>query len=294
MSILDWFEKKEKAAITREKLNIPDDLWVKCFDCGGMLYLKDLEQNKKVCSHCNYHFRLTPLERITQLLDADSFVECNAEIAPVDFLSFSDTSPYKERIKKAQAKTIRKDAVITGTGKLLGQTISLAVMDFGFMGGSMGSVVGEKITRLIEEAIAKTQPVIIVCTSGGARIQEGLSSLMQMAKTSGALKKLSEAKLPFISILTDPTTGGTTASFAMLGDINIAEPGALISFAGPRVIEQTIREKLPEGFQRSEFLLQHGIVDLVVHRSQLREKIGQLLPALTAFRSKKTPKKDEL
>lgn len=280
MSILDWFANKEKEAHQTGRLNIPGDLWVKCFDCGEILFLKELTSNNKVCTKCQYHFRITPEERITMLLDADSFQERDANIEPIDFLNFTDTQSYKDRIKLAKAKSKRKDAVIIGTAQMNQIPVNIGIMDFSFMGGSMGSVVGEKITRLIEGALENGHPVIIFSSSGGARMQEGLMSLMQMAKTSGALLKLSQKNIPYISVLCDPTTGGTTASFAMLGDVIIAEPGALIGFAGPRVIEQTIRQKLPKGFQRAEFLLEHGMVDMVVNRTRLKEVLTQLIKLL--------------
>ena len=244
--------------------------------------MKDLESNFKVCPHCNFHFRISPAERLSYFFDKETFKEIDSYISPVDFLEFTDTEPYKERIVKAQKKTSKKEAVMIGETQLDGMLVNVGIMDFSFMGGSMGSVVGEKITRLIEHALKNKGPVIIFTSSGGARMQEGITSLMQMAKTSAALAKLSEAGIPYISILCDPTTGGTSASFAMLGDIHIAEPGALISFAGPRVIEQTIRQKLPKGFQRAEFLLEHGMVDMVVVRKDLRQKLIQVLQILNS------------
>ncbi|MFC1771388.1 acetyl-CoA carboxylase, carboxyltransferase subunit beta [Candidatus Margulisiibacteriota bacterium] len=281
MSILNWFIRTEnKISSTSEKLNIPGDLWVKCFSCNSILYLKELEANLKVCLECNYHFRLSLQERINYMLDTNSLEEINADIGPKDFLNFKDSMSYSERIKKAQKKTGNKDAVITGTAKIKRIPVNVAIMDFSYMGGSMGSVVGEKITLLIEKALKNKFPLIIFSSSGGARMQEGITSLMQMAKTSGALKKLDKEKIPFISVLCDPTTGGTTASFSMLGDIHIAEPGALIGFAGPRVIEQTIRQKLPKGFQRSEFLQNHGMVDMVVDRKDLKDRLAFLVTVL--------------
>jgi acetyl-CoA carboxylase carboxyl transferase subunit beta len=288
MSILDWLAaNKEKEKKTTEKLNIPGDLWVKCFECGDILYLKELTANYKVCTKCGYHFRITAEERINYLVDEDSFKEIETKIAPQDFLNFQDTESYIDRIKKSQKKTKRKDAIIIGEATLHNIKINLGVMDFSFMGGSMGSVVGEKITRIMEHAIKNKNPLIIVTASGGARMQEGIMSLMQMAKTSAAVAKLEDAKVPYICILTDPTTGGTTASFAMLGDINLAEPGALISFAGPRVIEQTIKQKLPKGFQRAEFLLEHGFVDSIVPRKNLRDILRDLLISLYSERKEK-------
>jgi len=279
MSIIDWFNKKEKEKEQSSRLNIPGELWVKCFNCGEILFLKELTSNNKVCTKCNYHFRITVEERISMLFD--SFTETHPEISPVDFLGFTDTEPYQTRIQKAKKKTGHNDAIIVGTAKIAEKQLNVGIMDFAFMGGSMGSVVGEKVVLLIEDALQNRFPVIIFSSSGGARMQEGLTSLMQMAKTSGALYKLSEAKIPFISVLCDPTTGGTTASFAMLGDINIAEPGALIGFAGQRVIEQTIRQKLPKGFQRAEFLQDHGMIDCVIHRNDLKQKLALLVSILS-------------
>jgi acetyl-CoA carboxylase carboxyl transferase subunit beta len=282
MSILDWFAKKEKnSEKPAERLNVPGDLWVKCFSCNEIIYLKDLESNLKVCAECNYHFRLTSDERIKYHFDKNSFEETDSSVTPVDELGFTDTESYAKRIKRTQAKTGYKEAIVIGTAKIKRKPINIGVMNFGYMGGSMGSVVGEKITRLIESALLNKLPVIIFASSGGARMQEGLMSLMQMAKTSGALQKLAANKIPYISVLCDPTTGGTSASFAMLGDINIAEPNALISFAGPRVIEQTIRQKLPKGFQRSEFLEQHGMLDMVVSRSDLKETLYNIISMLS-------------
>lgn len=292
MSIIDWFNKHKKTNEKTKKLNIPDDLWIKCFACRDVLFLKDLTKNKKVCLKCNYHFRLSPEERINYIFDKNSFVEMDSHIGPIDFLKFKDTQNYQTRIDAAQKKTKHKDAIVTGTARLNKYPVNIGVMNFSFMGGSMGSVVGEKITRLIENARQTKNPVILFTASGGARMQEGTTSLMQMAKTSAALQQLETEKIPYISVLCDPTTGGTSASFAMLGDVNIAEPNALISFAGPRVIEQTIRQKLPEGFQRSEFLLEHGILDMVVHRKDLRMQLTHLIKLLnphTTPEPKETP-----
>ncbi len=284
MSILQWLserkEDREGNEKTAHKLDIPGDLWIKCFKCNEIIYNKDLEENQKVCPKCDYHFRLSAQERKELLIDPGTFEEHFQQVGSKDILGFSDLEKYNIRIQKAQAKNKTKEAVITGKGQVEGMTVGLAVMDFAYMGGSMNSGVGEKITRMIEMATQKKWPMIIVSSSGGARMQEGIFSLMQMAKTSAALARLAEAKLPFISILTDPTTGGTTASFAMLGDIHLAEPGALIGFAGPRVIEQTIRQKLPKGFQTSEYLQEHGMVDLVVHRLELKAKLAQILRLL--------------
>jgi acetyl-CoA carboxylase carboxyl transferase subunit beta len=283
MSIIDWFAKKEKSTETSAKLNIPGDVWIKCTHCNEILFQKDLDSNCKVCPKCNFHFRVSPTDRIRYIFDAGSFVEQDESVGPTDFLGFFDTESYSDRIKKAQSKSRRNDAVVSGYATLDKIPVNTAIMDFGYMGGSMGSVVGEKITRAIERSVVDHKPVIVFTSSGGARMQEGIMSLMQMAKTSAALEQLAEQRVPYISVLCDPTTGGTSASFAILGDINIAEPGALISFAGPRVIEQTIRQKLPKGFQRAEFLLAHGMVDLVVDRRELRSMLSTVLTALNPY-----------
>lgn len=280
MSIHDWFKRKQKlkeAARVVEKLDIPGNLWIKCYNCGQAIFNRDLEINLKVCPKCGYHFRLTAMERVQQLMDEKSFKEISPGLKSKNFLNFTDSKSYTKRIDEAILKSALSDAIVIGTGKINDQNAAVGVMDFSFMGGSMGSVVGEKVARLIEAAIDKKYPVIVFSASGGARMQEGIMSLMQMAKTSAALGRLRENRLPYISILTDPTTGGTTASFAMLGDINIAEPGALIAFAGPRVIEQTIRQKLPPGFQRAEYLLEHGMVDIVCERQKLKETVTSIL-----------------
>jgi acetyl-CoA carboxylase carboxyl transferase subunit beta len=277
-----WF-KKDKAPLTPsddKKVRVPEGLWTKCQNCRETLYSKDLEKNNSVCPKCNHHFRISANKRLELLLDEGSFEEFDGNMVSTDFLDFKDSKSYQERIDAAVAKGGSKDAVICGEGKIDGTPVQMAVFDFSFMGGSMGSVVGEKITRAIERGIDKKMPVIVISASGGARMQESILSLMQMAKTAAALAKLRELGLPYISILTDPTTGGVTASFAMLGDINMAEPKALIGFAGPRVIEQTIRQKLPEGFQRAEYLLEHGMVDLIVERKDMRQKLSQILAML--------------
>ncbi|MGA0242272.1 MAG: acetyl-CoA carboxylase, carboxyltransferase subunit beta [Candidatus Marinamargulisbacteria bacterium] len=277
---MDWFNKqKEITRSKNERLDIPGDLWLKCPRCKDTVYLKDLERNHNVCE-CNHHFRISPEERIAIHFDPQSFEEIEATIEAVDFLKFEDTESYERRLKRAKQKTNHADAILIGTAKINHLPVNIGVMDFSFMGGSMGSVVGEKITRIIEHALKNKYPLIIFTSSGGARMQEGIMSLMQMAKTSAALQKLSAARIPYISVLCDPTTGGTSASFAMLGDINMAEPGALISFAGPRVIEQTIRQKLPKGFQRSEFLLEKGMLDMVTHRKDMRVTLGALVKLL--------------
>jgi acetyl-CoA carboxylase carboxyl transferase subunit beta len=244
------------------------------------LFIKDLEQNYKVCSHCQFHFRISAQERISYVFDSNSFKEMCAALKPVDFLSFNDTESYAKRIDKATSKSKTNEAVLIGEASLRRRPVNVGVMNFSYMGGSMGTIVGEKITVLIEKSLEDRYPLIIFTSSGGARMQEGILSLMQMAKTSAALEKLSYESIPFISVLCDPTTGGTSASFAMLGDIHIAEPGALISFAGPRVIEQTIRQKIPSGFQRAEFLLEHGMIDMVIPRHDLRLQLADLLDLL--------------
>ncbi|MEO8381982.1 MAG: acetyl-CoA carboxylase, carboxyltransferase subunit beta [Acidobacteriota bacterium] len=277
-----WFrkEKKPKEAVDRQ-VPIPEGLWVKCDDCKEIVYRKEVEANLNVCPKCNYHFRLTARERFEILFDDNKFKEFATDIRSGDPLGFRDTKKYSDRLKVYQQRVGLGDAVLCAEGKLQGIPLVICAMDYAFMGGSMGSVVGEKITIAIERAIDKKEPLIIVSTSGGARMQEGILSLMQMAKISAALARLADASLPYISVLTDPTTGGVTASYAMLGDLNIAEPKALIGFAGPRVIEQTIRQTLPEGFQRSEFLVEHGMVDLITQRAEMKPAIGRFLRFFT-------------
>ncbi len=277
-----WFKvsKAPKGETTEKKVAMPEGLWIKCNNCGEIIYKKEVVRNLNVCPKCNYHFRISAQERIGLLADKGTFIEYDAGMEASDPLNFKDSKRYKDRVKDAQKSSGLKDAFISGEASVKGINAMLGVFDFSFMGGSMGSVVGEKVTRTIENGIKKGFPVIIVSSSGGARMQEGILSLMQMAKTSAALARLRDARLPFISILTDPTTGGVTASFAMLGDIIIAEPKALICFAGPRVIEQTIRQKLPEGFQRSEYLLEHGMLDLIVERKDMKETISKILSML--------------
>ncbi len=277
MTISEWFNKKKSPSYSAERLDIPGNLWVKCFKCKETLFNKDLEANLKVCPKCGYHFKLSSKERIATLLDESSFSPYYPEMRSKDFLGFFDTKQYAKRLLEHEEKSGLTEAVVTGEGTIGGKHVCLAVMDFGFMGGSMGSVVGEKITRTAERALKLRLPLIIVSTSGGARMQEGIMSLMQMAKTSSALAMLGQNNIPFISILADPTTGGVSASFAMLGDINIGEPAALVGFAGPRVIEQTVRQKLPPGFQRSEYLVEHGMVDMVVDRKELRQVLIKCL-----------------
>jgi len=277
-----WF-KKDKIPLAQseaKKVKVPEGLWTKCSNCGEVIISKEIEKNLNVCPKCSQHFRISARQRLDLLLDNGSFIEHDHDMVSVDFLEFKDSKSYQDRINAAVAKGGSKDAIICGEGEIEGTPVQMSVFDFSFMGGSMGSVVGEKITRAIERALEKHTPLIIVSASGGARMQESILSLMQMAKTSAALAKLREAGLPFISVLTDPTTGGVTASFAMLGDINLSEPKALIGFAGPRVIEQTIRQKLPEGFQRAEYLLDHGMVDLIVERKDMRQTLSKILKML--------------
>lgn len=283
MSLKEWEKKRkknDKPSAPAEKKDIPDGIIAKCTNCGEPVFTTELVKNYRVCPKCGYHFRLSPRERIDLLLDEDTFKEFDPNLCSTDPLRFEANKSYRESLEAAQAKTELKEAVVTGEGEINGCAVIVAVMSFDFMGGSMGSVVGEKITRAIERATEKKLPLIIVSASGGARMQEGMLSLMQMAKASATIKKHAKEKLPFVSILTHPVTGGVTASFASLGDIIIAEPDALIGFAGPRVIEQTIRQKLPKGFQRSEFMLEHGLVDMVVHRSELKDTVAQLLKYL--------------
>ncbi|MCM0082510.1 acetyl-CoA carboxylase, carboxyltransferase subunit beta [Geomonas sp. Red32] len=277
-----WFKRDNppKAKSSDPRVKVPEGLWTKCVSCNATVYTKDIENNLNVCPKCNHHYRVSARKRIELLMDLGSFVESDAGLVSIDCLDFKDSKSYQDRIDAALAKGGSKDAIICGSGRIDGTPAEICVFDFSFMGGSMGSVVGEKITRGIERALEKRTPVIIVSASGGARMQESILSLMQMAKTSAALAKLKEQGLPFVSILTDPTTGGVTASFAMLGDINMAEPKALIGFAGPRVIEQTIRQKLPEGFQRAEYLLDHGMVDVIVERSKMKQQLSSILKML--------------
>jgi acetyl-CoA carboxylase carboxyl transferase subunit beta len=277
-----WFrkEKKPKEAVEKQTA-IPEGLWVKCDDCKEIVYRKEVEQNLNVCPKCGYHFRLSARERFAMLFDDGQYKEFAGNTRSGDPLDFKDTKRYRDRLKVYEARVGKGDAVLCAEGKLDGLNVVVCAMEYAFMGGSMGSVVGEKLTLAAERALDKQEPLIIISCSGGARMQEGILSLMQMAKISAALARIAEAKLPYISVLTDPTTGGVTASFAMLGDLNIAEPGALIGFAGPRVIEQTIRQSLPEGFQRSEYLIEHGFLDLVVQRSEMKETIARCLRHLT-------------
>lgn len=272
-----WFKRAKEGFSGQNKKSLPDGLWIKCTNCNEVLYRKELEKNYAVCSACGFHFQITCDDYISLICDDNTFYETESAMQSLDPLKFKDAERYSDRIKKAVAKTNMNEAVKTGTGNIKGMPVVLAVLDFRFVGGSMGSVVGEKITRAADLALRRKFPIIIISASGGARMQEAAYSLMQMAKTSARLAMLSDAKLPFISLLTHPTTGGVTASFAMLGDVILAEPKALIGFAGPRVIKQTIGQDLPEGFQRSEFLLEHGFIDAIVERKNLKETLYQIL-----------------
>ncbi len=261
----------------RRKARVPNGLWIKCNDCGEIIYKKELERNLHVCPKCNHHHRITAKQRIALVIDEGTFVEHDAGIEPVDALRFKDLKKYKERLAASQKALATKDALLCGEGAIGGHAVMVAAFEFGFMGGSMGSVVGEKIARLFETGLEKGIPVIIFSASGGARMQEGILSLMQMAKTSTAIARFKEHGLPYLSVLTDPTTGGVSASFAMLGDIILAEPKALIGFAGRRVIEQTIRQNLPDNFQTSEYLLDHGMLDMIVERKDMKGLLSRLL-----------------
>lgn len=282
MSIQEWFDKRKEAQIERrtaegkvENINFPG-LWTKCVHCGAQITNKDLEENLMVCPVCDYHFRIGARTRIQQLFDENSFVEMFEKITPIDPLDFVDTESYKDRLAKAQEKTNLQDAVVTGVGKICGYEVAAAIMDFDFMGGSMGSVVGEKVTKIMEEAIEKRLPMLAITSSGGARMQESALSLMQMAKTACACAQMDENKILYICLLTEPTFGGVTASFGTLGDIIIAEQGARIGFAGRRVIEQTIRQKLPSGFQTAEYLLKFGQIDIISKRKDLRDTLSKI------------------
>jgi acetyl-CoA carboxylase carboxyl transferase subunit beta len=274
-----WFrkEKKPRELSPDKQTAIPEGLWVKCDECKEIVYRKEVEANLSVCPKCGYHFRITARERFDILFDDGKYKEFASDIRSGDPLEFRDNKRYRDRLKVYENRVGKGDAVLCAEGKLEGTPVVVCAMEYNFMGGSMGSVVGEKITIAAERALDKKEPLLIVSCSGGARMQEGILSLMQMAKISAALARLSEAGLPYISILTDPTTGGVTASYAMLGDLNIAEPKALIGFAGPRVIEQTIRQTLPEGFQRAEFLVEHGMVDLITPRSEMKPALARFL-----------------
>jgi acetyl-CoA carboxylase carboxyl transferase subunit beta len=287
---MTWFKRQSGEIDTAgEKRVRTEGLWVKCDDCRQIIWKKDLEENLNVCPKCDKHFRIDARTRLAQLLDDNQYEVFDSDLASTDPLKFVDLKAYSTRLKQAKATTGLKDAVINARGKLNGQPVIVSSMEYSFIGGSMGAVVGEAITRAIEKATETRTPIVIVSASGGARMMEGAISLMQLAKISAALARLDSAKVPYISVLTDPTTGGVTASFAMLGDLNIAEPGALIGFAGPRVIEQTIRQKLPPGFQRSEFLLEHGMLDAVVARKEVKGYIARALAFMVGAESSRQP-----
>ncbi|MBN1379644.1 MAG: acetyl-CoA carboxylase carboxyltransferase subunit beta [Gammaproteobacteria bacterium] len=286
---MNWFEKliPSKVGSNGKKAVVPEGVWVKCDACNSVLYCEELDRNLRVCPKCNHHHRIGARLRLKQFLDEGSSEEIGVDVVPIDFLRFKDTKKYRERLLTFQKSTGETDALVVMQGKLKGMPLVAAAFEFRFIGGSMGSVVGERFTRGAMRALKLKIPYVCFSASGGARMQEGLTSLMQMAKTSAILSKLSRAGIPFISVLTDPTTGGVSASLAMLGDINIAEPKALIGFAGPRVIEQTVREKLPEGFQRSEFLQEHGTIDMIVDRREMRNLIYSILTILYKHSSSK-------
>jgi acetyl-CoA carboxylase carboxyl transferase subunit beta len=281
---MSWFEKLLPSKIRTEgktKKAMPEGLWIKCESCSAVLYRAEMERSLDVCPKCSHHMRINARRRLDAFLDPEPRVEIGAEIEPQDVLKFKDSKRYRDRLTQAQKSTGERDALVVVHGKLKGHPLVVAAFEFGFMGGSMGAVVGERFVRAVDICLEERIPLVCFSASGGARMQEALFSLMQMAKTSAALAKLNKKGLPFISVLTDPTMGGVSASLAMLGDVNIAEPNALIGFAGPRVIEQTVRETLPEGFQRSEFLLQHGVIDLIVDRREMRDRVGNLMAIFT-------------
>jgi len=279
---MEWFKKirQPRMPVAQKRTQVPEGLWLKCEHCGQIIYKKEVLRNANVCPKCSYHFRITARERLQALFDDGMFEELETQITSSDPLKFRDTKSYRDRLKQYRDRVGTSDAVISARGLLGGRPTYICAMEYDFMGGSMGSVVGEKITRAIERALEDTAPLVIISASGGARMQEGILSLMQMAKINAALARLMEAAVPYISVLTDPTTGGVTASYAMTGDLILAEPRALIGFAGPRVIEQTIRQSLPEGFQRSEFLLEHGMIDMIVDRADLRDVLQRCLRLL--------------
>ena len=277
-----WFRKDKAPKEPREnrQSKVPEGLWVKCENCREILYNKELARNFKICPKCQHHFRLSAPERLRMLFDDEEYVELETDLRSIDPLKFRDTKRYRDRIRQSEESIGTSDAIVVASGTMGGIPVIIGAMEFFFLGGSMGSVVGEKVTRAIERSTRERRPLILVSTSGGARMQEGILSLMQMGKIAAALSRLSDARIPYISVMTDPTTGGVTASYAMLGDLNVAEPNALIGFAGPRVIEQTIRQTLPEGFQRSEFLLEHGMLDFVVPRSEMKSELVKALRLL--------------
>jgi len=276
---MTWF-KKGKEAKAEKRIKIPEGLWVKCDSCKEIIYKKEIDKNLKICPKCNYHFRISARERIQLLVDEDSFAEIDTGLSSTDPLEFRDKVPYRERLEENRKKSELEEAAISGEATIAGHPVVVVIMDFSFMGGSMGSVVGEKVVRAAEVALEQKKPLITVASSGGARMQEGIFSLMQMARVSAAIARLSDSGGLYLSVLADPTFGGVTASFAMLGDIIMAEPKSLIGFAGPRVIEQTIKQQLPDDFQRAEFLLDHGMIDAVVDRRELRKTLGKIIGAL--------------
>ena len=282
---MSWFSKLVPSKIRTvggNKRTVPEGLWIKCDSCSAVLYRSELERNQDVCPKCSHHMRIGARQRLSQFLDEDSTEEIAANLEPIDVLKFKDSKKYRDRLTAAQKATGENDALVAMRGTLQGLPVMAVAFEFRFMGGSMGAVVGERFTRAAELCLQENRPLICFSASGGARMQEALFSLMQMAKTSAVLARMAEAGIPYISVLTDPTMGGVSASFAMLGDINIAEPKALVGFAGPRVIEQTVRETLPEGFQRSEFLLEHGAIDMIIDRREMRERIANILAMLTS------------
>ncbi len=283
---MTWFRRQKQALEpSKEKRVQTEGLWVKCDGCKQILWKKDLETNLHCCPRCNHHFKMGSRQRLQMLFDDGNYLEHDANLASTDPLEFRDTKAYRDRLRRAERVTGLKDALVTGEGQLEGKPAIICAMEFQFVGGSMGAVAGEKVTRAIDRCIEKKLPLVVVSCSGGARMMEGAISLMQMSKISAALARLDEARKPYISVLTDPTTGGVTASFAMLGDLNIAEPGALIGFAGPRVIEQTIRQKLPDGFQRAEFVLAHGMLDAIVPRKELKAYLARAFHLMRAWDS---------
>jgi acetyl-CoA carboxylase carboxyl transferase subunit beta len=278
---MEWFRKAKEGLVPQRKKELPDGIWIKCDSCGEIIYRKELDKNLWVCSKCDHHFRIRSRDYIHLILDGGELEEYDKYLTGLDPLEFKDSKKYPERIKDSQKKTNLKDAVVAGIGKIDGREVSFAVMDFGFIGGSMGSVVGEKVARAIERSLDMRIPLVVISCSGGARMQEGILSLMQMAKTSALLAKLYDRNIPYISVLTNPTTAGVMASYASLGDVIIAEPKALLGFAGPRVIQQTIKQDLPPGFQSSEFFLEHGFLDIISHRKDLKKNVSLILQYLS-------------
>ena len=278
---MDWFKKAKEGLVPQRKKELPDGLWVKCDSCGEIIYRKEMEKALWVCSKCDHHFRIRSKDYIDLIVDNGEVEEYDADLTATDPLGFKDSKKYPDRIKTSQKKVNLKDAIVAGIARIDGKEVSFAVMDFGFIGGSMGSVVGEKVARAIERSLERRIPLVIISTSGGARMQEGILSLMQMAKTSALLARLYDQNIPYVSVLTNPTTAGVMASYASLGDVIIAEPKALLGFAGPRVIQQTIKQDLPPGFQSSEFFLEHGFLDVISHRKDLKKNISLILQYLS-------------